>query len=52
MLERCFGELKHEWSMLPLRVRRLSRVALHVDLTILARLACASNAARTIPLVA
>jgi hypothetical protein len=31
--------LKHEWAMLPLRVRRLPRVRLHVDLTILARLA-------------
>jgi hypothetical protein len=46
MVERAFGQLKHEWAMLPLRVRRLSRVALHVDLTILARLACALNAAR------
>jgi len=41
LVERCFGELKHEWALLPLRVRSLSRVALHVDLTILARLACA-----------
>ena len=37
--ERGFGRLKHEWAMLPLRVRRLPRVALHVDLTILAQLA-------------
>jgi hypothetical protein len=37
-VEREFGVLKHEWTMLPLRVRRLSRVRLHVDLTILARL--------------
>jgi hypothetical protein len=38
-VERGFGRLKHEWAMLPLRVRRLPRVALHVDLTILAQLA-------------
>jgi transposase len=40
-VEREFGRLKHEWSMLPLRVRRLERVRLHVDLTILAQLASA-----------
>jgi transposase len=38
-VEREFGRLKHEWAMLPLRVRRLERVRLHVDLTILVRLA-------------
>jgi Transposase DDE domain len=38
-VEREFGVLKHQWAMLPLRVRRLPRVRLHVDLTILARLA-------------
>jgi hypothetical protein len=41
LLEREFGRLKHEWAMLPLRVRRLERVRLHVDLTILAQLASA-----------
>jgi hypothetical protein len=41
-VEREFGTLKHQWAMLPLRVRRLDRVRLHVDLTILARLADAS----------
>lgn len=40
-VEREFGRLKHEWAMLPLRVRRLARVRLHVDLTILAQLASA-----------
>ena len=40
-VEREFGHLKHEWAMLPLRVRRLPRVRLHVDLTILAQLASA-----------
>jgi hypothetical protein len=52
MVERGFGELKHEWAMLPLRIRRVERVALHVDLTILARLACALTAARALPLAA
>jgi Transposase DDE domain len=45
-VERGFGTLKHEWGMLPLRVRRLARVRLHVDLTILGRLASALTAAR------
>jgi len=45
-VEREFGRLKHEWGMLPLRVRRLPRVRLHVDLTILAKLAMALAAAR------
>lgn len=40
-VEREFGRLKHEWAMLPLRVRGLSRVRLHVNLTILAKLCCA-----------
>jgi hypothetical protein len=52
-VEREFGYLKHEWSMLPLRVRRLPRVRLHVDLTILARLATAlAKARQDIPLAA
>lgn len=37
-IEREFGRLKHEWAMLPLRVRGLARVKLHIDLTILAKL--------------
>jgi len=45
-VEREFGHLKHEWAMLPLRVRRLERVKLHVDLTILAKLATALATAR------
>lgn len=40
-VEREFGRLKNEWAMLPLRVRRIERVALHVDLTILTRLTSA-----------
>jgi Transposase DDE domain len=37
-VEREFGRLKNEWALLPLRVRGLDRVALHADLTILAKL--------------
>ncbi len=53
-VERGFGRLKHEWGMLPLRVRRIERVRLHVDLTILAQLAAALAQARAaaVPLVA
>jgi hypothetical protein len=45
-VEREFGRLKHEWGMLPLRVRRIARVRMHVDLTILAKLASALLAIR------
>ncbi|MGH3721528.1 MAG: hypothetical protein ACRDRI_22315 [Pseudonocardiaceae bacterium] len=51
-VEREFGVLKHEWAMLPLRARRLPRVRLHVNLTILARLASALIKARAVPLAA
>ena len=51
-VEREFGRWKHEWALLPLRVRRIERVALHVDLTILARLAVALSDARAVPLAA
>jgi hypothetical protein len=53
-VEREFGRLKHEWSLLPLRVRGLERVRLHADLTILAKLACrlAQERARAVPLAA
>jgi hypothetical protein len=40
-VEREFGRLKHEWSLLPLRVRGIARVRLHADLTILSKLATA-----------
>jgi IS5 family transposase len=40
-VEREFGRLKHEWAMLPLRVRGIKKVKLHVDLTILTKLSCA-----------
>jgi hypothetical protein len=46
-VEREFGRLKHEWGLLPLRVRRIYRVRLHVDLTILVKLASALLATRT-----
>lgn len=48
-VEREFGRLKHEWAMLPLRVRRIERVRLHVDLTVLTRLAVALDRARAAP---
>jgi IS5 family transposase len=38
-VEREFGRLKNEWGLTPLRVRRLERVKLHADLTILTKLA-------------
>jgi transposase, IS5 family len=37
--EREFGRLKNEWGLTPLRVRRIERVKLHADLTILTKLA-------------
>jgi hypothetical protein len=40
-VEREFGRLKHDWALLPLRVRGIERVKLRADLTILAKLACA-----------
>ncbi len=39
VVEREFGYLKHHHGLAVLRVRSLERVALHADLTILARLA-------------
>jgi len=51
-VERAFGNLKHRWSLTPLGVRRIFRVRLHADLTILARLASALAAARAVPLAA
>jgi hypothetical protein len=41
-VEREFGRLKTGWGLTPLRVRRLPRVTLHVNLTILAQLADAA----------
>jgi len=45
-VEREFGRLKNQWGLKPLRVRGLDRVRLHVDLTILTKLACALARAR------
>ncbi|MGN6189136.1 MAG: transposase [Conexibacter sp.] len=45
-IEREFGRLKHEWALLPLRVRGIDRVKLHTDLTILAKLATTLERAR------
>jgi hypothetical protein len=42
-VERAFGRLKNEWSLAPLRVRRIERVRLHANLTILAQLSSALN---------
>lgn len=51
-VEREFGRLKHDWGLLPLRVRGIERVRLHADLTILAKLSCALAQARAAPLAA
>jgi hypothetical protein len=51
-VEREFGSLKHEWALLPLRVRGLDRVRLRADPTILAKLSCALARARAVPLAA
>jgi hypothetical protein len=51
-VEREFGRLKHEWSLLPLRVRGRDRVRLHADLTILAKLGCALAKTRVAPVTA
>ena len=51
-VEREFGRLKHEWALLPLRVRGIERVRLHADLTILAKLSCALARARAVPVAA
>jgi hypothetical protein len=45
-VERENGRLKNEWALSPLRVRRIERVRLHADLTILTRLAVALDKAR------
>ena len=49
-VERENGRLRNEWALLPLWVRRLERVQLHADLTILARVACALGNVRATPL--
>jgi IS5 family transposase len=49
-VEREFGRLKHEWGLAPLRVRRIERVRLHADLTILAKLSSALARERAVRL--
>jgi hypothetical protein len=51
-VERGFGHLKNERGLAPLRVRRIGRVRLHADLTILTALAAALARARAVPLAA
>ncbi len=51
-VERSFGRLKHEWGLAPLRVRRIERVRLHANLTILSQLTCALNRERAVALAA
>jgi transposase len=45
-VEREFGRLKHEWALLPLRVRKIERVRLHADLSILTQLGVALDKTR------
>jgi transposase len=49
-VEREFGRLKNEWSLAPLRVRRIERVRLHADLTILSQLTVALNRSQEVTL--
>jgi hypothetical protein len=51
-VEREFGRLKNEYGLTPLRVGGRERVALHADLTMLARLTLALARARAVPLAA
>jgi hypothetical protein len=51
-VERENGRLKHQWGLLPLRLRGIERVRLHADLAILARLTVALATARAVPLAA
>jgi len=51
-VERCFGRLKNERGLTPLRVRSLDRVSLHVDLTVLTTLATALSRVSALPIAA
>ncbi len=51
-VERAFGRSKHEWGLGPLRTRRIERVRLHADLTILSQLSCALNREHAVALAA
>ncbi len=48
-VEREFGRLKNDYAVTPLRVRGFAKVALHADLTMLARLSLALARARAVP---
>jgi transposase len=51
-VERAFGRLKNEWALALLRVRRIERVRLHADLTILSQLTCVLSRERAVALAA
>jgi transposase, IS5 family len=51
-VERGFGRLKNEWSLTPLSVRRIERVRLHANLTILSQLTSTLNQERAMTLAA
>lgn len=51
-VERAFGRLKNEWALAPLRVRRIERVRLHADLTVLSQLTRALSQERVLVLAA
>ncbi len=51
-VERAFGRLKNEWGLAPLRVRRIERVRLHADVTILSQLTVALNRSQEAALAA
>jgi hypothetical protein len=51
-VERAFGRLKNEWALAPLRVRRIERVRLHADLTILSQLSSALSRERALAVAA
>lgn len=51
-VERAFGRLKNEWALAPLRVRRIERVKLHANLTILSQLTVALNRSQEAALAA
>lgn len=52
LVEKEFAHLKREHALAMLRVRGLERVQLHVDLSLLARLALALNRTREVAVVA
>jgi transposase, IS5 family len=51
-VERAFGRCKNEWGLASLRVRRIERVRLHANLTILSQLSSVLNRERAVALAA